>query len=96
MKISKGTIIRTIALAVVLLNLLLKALGKPLIDFDEGSAMYWLECIIEVAVIIVTFWKNNSFSPNAIKADEFLKHLRASGNETEWNIDEDDIESEVE
>ena len=43
MKISKGTIIRTIALAVVLLNLLLKALGKPLIEFDEGTVLPSLE-----------------------------------------------------
>lgn len=81
MKISKGTIIRTIALAVVLLNLLLKALGKPLIEFDEGSALIWLEYIIEVAVILVTFWKNNSFSEYAIKADEFLKQLKAETEE---------------
>lgn len=83
MKISKGTIIRTIALAVVLLNLLLKALGKPLIDFDEGSALVWLEYIIEVAVILVTFWKNNSFSEYAIKADEFLQQLKAEETESE-------------
>lgn len=76
MKISKGTIIRTIALAVVLINLLLKALGKPLIELDEGTVLYWLEYIIEIAVILVTFWKNNSFSENAIKADEFLKQLK--------------------
>ena len=83
MKISKGTIIRTIALAVVLLNIVLKALGKPLIDYDEGTVMYWLEYIIEIAVIIVNFWKNNSFSPNAIKADEFLKQLRSKDDEGE-------------
>ena len=83
MKISKGTIIRTIALAVVLLNLLLKALGKPLIDFDEGSALVWLEYIIDVAVILVTFWKNNSFSEYAIKADEFLQQLKAEETESE-------------
>lgn len=83
MKISKGTIIRTVALAVVLLNLLLKALGKPLIDFDEGTALYWLEYLIEIAVILVTFWKNNSFSPAAIKADEILKQLKAEETESE-------------
>ena len=82
MKISKGTIVRTIALAVVLLNLLLKALGKPLVDFDEGTVMHWLEGIIEIAIIIVGFWKNNSFSEAAIRADEFLKGLRAD--ETDW------------
>lgn len=94
-KITKGTIIRTIALAVVLLNLILKALGKPLIDFDEGTVMYWLEYIIEITVIIVTFWKNNSFSPAAIKADEFLKELRESENEPEWNYDDNYIEEET-
>ena len=88
MKISKGTIIRTIALAVVLLNLLLKALGKPLIEFDEGSALIWLEYIIEVAVIAVTFWKNNSFSAAAIKADEFLKQLKEESLEGEVEEDE--------
>lgn len=84
MKISKGTIIRTIALAVVILNMILKALGKPLIDYDEGTVMYWLEYIIEIAVIIVTFWKNNSFSPAAIKADEILKQLKS---ETEGDVE---------
>jgi SPP1 family holin len=93
MKITKGTIIRTIALAVVLLNLILKALGKPLIDYDEGTVMYWLEYIIEIAVILVTFWKNNSFSENAIKADEFLKKLKNEEYELELDLD---YEGEVE
>lgn len=96
MKITKGTIIRTIALAVVLFNLLLKALGKPLIEFDESSAMYWLEYIIEVAVIVVSWWKNNSYSEAAIKADKFLKDLKATENETEWNYDDNYIEDEEE
>lgn len=87
MKISKGTIIRTIALAVVLLNMVLKALGKPLIDYDEGTVMYWLEYIIEIAVILVTFWKNNSFSEYAIKADEFLKQLKAEETEPESEVE---------
>jgi len=34
--------------------------------------------LIEVAVIIVAFWKNNSFTDKAIKADEFLKNLKES------------------
>ena len=94
MKISKGTIIRTIALAVVLLNLLLKALGKPLIDFDEGTAVEWLEGIIEIAIIVVGFWKNNSFSEAAIRADEFLKELRSD--ETDWSYEPEFTEEEEE
>lgn len=97
MKISKGTIVRTIVLALVLLNLLLKALGKPVIDVDEGSILYWLEFAIEIAVIIVTYWKNNSFSAAAIKADEFLKSLRANGDIYESEpVTDEEFESEVE
>lgn len=92
-KITKGTIIRTIALAVVLLNMALKALGKPLIEYDEGTVMYWLEYFIEVAVIITTFWKNNSFSPAAIKADKFMNDLKES-EQAEWEFE--DLESEDE
>ena len=83
MKISKGTIVRTIALTLVLLNMLLKALGKPIIDLDENTILCWVEYIIEVAVIVVTFWKNNSFSKAAIKADNFLKQLRNEDTESE-------------
>ena len=97
MKISKGTIVRTIVLALVLLNLLLKALGKPVINFDEGSILYWFEFAIEIAVIIVTYWKNNSISPAAIKADEFLKELRATGDiYASEPVSDEEFESEVE
>lgn len=98
MKISKGTIVRTIVLALVLLNLLLKALGKPVIDFDEGSILYWLEFAIEITAIVVAYWKNNSISAAAIKADEFLKELRADGDyyENEPGIETEEITREVE
>lgn len=76
MKITKGTIIRTILLVIVIINLICKACGQPIIDIDEGTIAYWFEFALELAVIVVTFWKNNSFSEKAIKADEFLQALR--------------------
>lgn len=89
--ISKGTIVRTIALIIVIINLILKAAGKPLLDIEEGTILYWLEWLIEIAVVVVSFWKNNSFTPAAIKADEFLQQLRngtaIEENKTEGNVD---------
>lgn len=76
MKISKGTIVRTIMLLIVIINLILKQLGYDLINVSENEILSVLEMIIELAVIIVSFWKNNSYSKNAIKADEFLKNLK--------------------
>jgi SPP1 family holin len=76
--IKKSTIVRVIMLAIVLVNLVLKAFGIDLIPIDESVIASIVEMLIEVAVIVVAFWKNNSFTPKAIKADEFLQQLRES------------------
>lgn len=83
MKITTGTIIRTIMIGIVVINLLLKAIGKPVLDIEEGTVAAWVEMIVEVAMVIVGFWKNNSFSKAAIKADEFLKGLKSNNTESE-------------
>lgn len=100
MKISKSTIIRTIFLAVAIINFFLEKLGVDLIPTDESLIAMFVETFIEIAVIVVGFWKNNSFSEAAIRADEFLKKLRADEYE-EWEDEsegdeEESIESEVE
>ena len=76
MKISKGTIIRTIILAIVLINLALKAFGVDLIPTDENFIASIVETGIEIGAIIVSWWYNNSFSEKAKKADEFFKQLQ--------------------
>ena len=78
MSISKGTIVRTIMLVIVLLNMILQHFGLDIINVDESEILSLVEIVIELAVIIVAFWKNNSFSNKAIKADEFLKNLKES------------------
>ncbi len=77
-KITLGTIARTIAVILVIVNAILKATGHSVIDFDEGTIMYYLEYILEIAIIVVGFWKNNSFSSAAIAADEYLHSLKES------------------
>ena len=78
MKISKGTIVRTVMLIIVVLNMILKHFGLDVINVSESEILSAVEMLIELAVIIVTFWKNNSFTDKAIKADEFLKTLKES------------------
>jgi SPP1 family holin len=84
MKISKGTIIRTILMILVIVNIILERNGIDVIPADESTITMLVETLIEIAVLGVSFWKNNSFSENAIKADAFLKKLK-----------EDEIECEV-
>lgn len=80
MKISKGTIVRTIMVVLVIVNVVLKQFGVDAINVSESEILSFVEALIEVATIVVAFWKNNSFTKNAIKADEFLKTLKESGN----------------
>lgn len=83
MRISKGTIVRTIMLVIVIINLVLKQLGHDLINVSESEILSVVEMLIELAVIVVSFWKNNSYTQNAIKADEFLKNLKSLDDELE-------------
>lgn len=76
MEISKGTIVRTIMLVVVVINLVLKHFGIDVINVEESQVLKFVEVLIEVGTIIVAFWKNNSFTDKAIKADNFLKQLK--------------------
>lgn len=78
MKISKSTIVRTILIALAIINFVLEQFGVDVIPVDESWILMALETVIEVAIVIVGFWKNNSYTPNAIKADKFLQELRES------------------
>ncbi|MEL7568964.1 MAG: phage holin [Eubacteriaceae bacterium] len=97
MKITKGTIIRTIMLAIVLINYVLQRLGIDVIRISENQIADALETLISIAVIVVAWWENNSFSEKAKKADAFLKLLQY-GDQVAEDKDintEQDAESEV-
>lgn len=76
LKISKGTIVRTIMLIIVVVNMVLQHFGIDIIKVDESQVLSFVEIALELAVIVTTFWKNNSFTDKAIQADEFLKNLK--------------------
>ena len=63
-------------LIIVIVNMILQHFGLDLIKVNENEIASLVEIVIELAVILVTFWKNNSFTDNAIKADELLKNLK--------------------
>ena len=78
MKITKSTIVRTILVALVIINFVLEKSGLDIIPTDEYTVLMFVETAIEIAILMVGFWKNNSFTEKAIKADKFLKELRES------------------
>lgn len=77
LKVTKGTVVRTISIALVLLNILLKALGFHTVKVDETSLYSFVENLASIGVIALGFWKNNSFTDKAKAADFYLAKLRA-------------------
>lgn len=78
MKVSAGTITRTIILALALLNQILTACGYNVIDISSETVNTLISTIFTVITAIITFWKNNSFTKAAIEADEVLKEIKAT------------------
>ena len=83
-KIPTQTIIRAIVLLVTLVNTILTIFGKNPLPFAEDELYSWLSAAATVAATLWAWWKNNSFTPEAIQADKYLAELKANNNtETE-------------
>lgn len=77
MKIKTETIIRTIILTIVLINqIFMNFVGKPLIAFDDDILTEWVTNIVTISAVVWAWWKNNSFTYEAIIADEQLQEMR--------------------
>lgn len=72
-KVSKETIIRTVALVLALINQLLLLGGKSPLPIEDEFVKTLTSDVITVIVSVWAWWKNNSFTQAALKADEVLK-----------------------
>lgn len=75
--VKKDTIIRTIVLVVALINQALTLAGKNPLPFEDDEIVNTLSYAFTTAASLWAWWKNNSFTQNAIKADEVLAQLNA-------------------
>ena len=82
MKVTAGTIARTAVLAVSLLNVLLNAFGKNPLPFSD-EVYTAVSTVVAVAASLAAWWKNNSFTKAALKADETLTLERTETAESE-------------
>lgn len=67
---SKTTIIRTVILVVAFINAGLALFGKSPLPFDNEEITNVISYIFTAGAAIWAWWKNNSFTQKAIKADE--------------------------
>lgn len=85
-KISAGTIIRTICLILALVNLTLETFGKNVIPISDEQVSELVTLIFTIVTSLVAFWKNNSFTKEAIIADDLMHEMK--------NADKDGVHNE--
>lgn len=76
MKIKTETIIRTIVLALALINQVLAIYGKEAFPVTEDQVYQTVTLIVTIISAVWAWWKNNSFTWPAIRADIYLEELR--------------------
>ena len=79
MEVTSGTIARTVILVLALINQALVMFGKSPLNIADDDIATVVSLLFTIASTAVAWWKNNSFSPNAIKADEYLEKLKNNG-----------------
>lgn len=79
-KIKTSTIVRTACLALALTNQLLSATGHPVLPIEDSQVETLITTGLTVGASLWNWWKNNSFTPAAIKADQDLAAFRSANN----------------
>lgn len=75
-RISTATIARTATLILALTNQVLSAAGKPVLPIESENMEQLVTAVITIGASLWAWWKNNSFTSEAIRADEYMKNLR--------------------
>ncbi len=73
MKISSGTIARTIWLLIALVNQCMMVMGRDVLQVAEDDVYQVVSLLFTIGAAISAWWKNNSFTKAAIIADEVIK-----------------------
>ena len=82
MNITSGTIARTIILVLALANQILTATGHSVINISDESVNTLISTGFTIVTAIVAWWKNNSFTQSALKADEVMREEKNNASRT--------------
>lgn len=71
------TIARAIVLVITLLNMVLTMLGKAPLNLDENIIYVTVSGVWTIAWTVWCYWKNNDFTPEAIRGSDYMRELKA-------------------
>lgn len=72
----KETLIRTVILIYALVNQILTYRGHSILPIGEEQVTELTSIAFTIITALVAWWKNNSFTAEAIEADKYLAKLR--------------------
>ena len=75
-QVKTETIIRTIVTAVTMINMILTMFDINPLPWSEEELYSGLSAIAAAVSAVWSWWKNNSFTKEAIEADNLLKELK--------------------
>ena len=78
MNVKIDTIARTIVLFIALANQVLAITGKEVFPVTEDQVYQGVTLVVTIGASVWAWWKNNSFTKNAIQADNVLKELKSA------------------
>ena len=81
MKISSGTIARTVVLVLALVNQVLSVLGYKIIPIEDGQINDFVTIAFTIGSALAAWWKNNSFTEAAIEGDKYKDIVKEQQNE---------------
>lgn len=78
--VTTGTIARTIVLILALANQVLAMCGKQVLNIADDDIYQTVSLLFTIGASAVAWWKNNSFSQTALKADKVMAELKENKN----------------
>lgn len=78
--VKTATIVRTVLLVVALVNQVLTMLGYTTLPVSDAQISELITLSFTVFASLWAWWKNNSFTKEAIEADEVLARLKEGKN----------------
>ncbi len=75
-KITTATITRTAVLALALTNQILSATGHAVLPIESAQLEQLVTAGITIGASLASWWNNNSFTREAIEADDFMQQLK--------------------
>ena len=74
--VEKDTVIRTAVLVLAIINNGLALFNKSPLPIEDETVVAVISFIFTTVSAIWTWWKNNSFTKEAVEADKYLDNLK--------------------